>query len=101
MATDVGHGFAIPHARCPGLSRPLIVFGRPADGIVFTGKSPEPVRLIFLLFTSAERPSLQVFLLAQIASVARSEFVRERLCRAQSPQELVEIIAAADLADTG
>jgi mannitol/fructose-specific phosphotransferase system IIA component (Ntr-type) len=42
----------------------------------------EPVRLIFLLVTPAERPNLQVFFLGQLANVAQSELVRERLIRA-------------------
>ncbi len=101
MPTDVGHGVAIPHARCPGLSNPILVFGRPVEGIVFSEKSTEPIRLIFLLVTPAERPNLQVFFLAQLASVALSELVRERLARAETPQELIDIIAAADPAVTG
>ena len=101
MAPDVGHGVAIPHARCPGLANPLMVFGRPTEGIVFSAESAMPVQLIFLLVTPAERPNLQVFFLAQLASVALSELVRERLCRAESPQELIDIIAAADPAVTG
>jgi len=101
MATDVGHGVAIPHARCPGLANPLMVFGRPIEGIVFSAESAMPVQLIFLLVTPAERPNLQVFFLAQLASVALSELVRERLCRAETPQELIDIIAAADPAVTG
>lgn len=101
MSTDVGHGVAIPHARCPGLANPLMVFGRPVEGIVFSAESAMPVRLIFLLVTPAERPNVQVFFLAQLASVAQSELVRERLCRAETPQELIDIIAAADPAVTG
>jgi hypothetical protein len=31
MATDMGNGVAIPHARCPGLTRPLMVFGRSSE----------------------------------------------------------------------
>lgn len=78
-----------------------MVLGRSVEGIVFSEQAAEPARLIFLLVTPAERPNLQVFLLAQLACVARSEFIRERLCRAHSRQELVEIIAAADPAGTG
>jgi CPA2 family monovalent cation:H+ antiporter-2 len=101
ITTDVGHGVAIPHARCPGLARPLLVFGRSAEGILFDERSSEPARLIFLVVTPAERPNVQVFLLEQLASVARSQFVRERLIRAQSQQEVFDIIAAADPAATG
>lgn len=101
MSTDVGHGVAIPHARCPGLTRPLIVFGRAAEGITYKEGASEPVRLLFLVVTPAERPNTQVFLLEQLASVAHSDFVRERLLRAQSKEEVFEIIAAADPAVTG
>jgi mannitol/fructose-specific phosphotransferase system IIA component (Ntr-type)/predicted transcriptional regulator len=101
VATDMGQGVAIPHARCAGLARPLIVFGRSAEGIMFDEKSVEPVRLIFMVVTPADRPNVQVFLLEQLASVARSEFVRERLIRAQSQEEVLDIITAADPAVTG
>ena len=96
LPSDIGHGVAIPRARCPGLAKPLMVLGRSVDGIRFSAESAVPARLIFLVVTPVKRPQLQVFLLAQLACVVRSEFIRERLCRAQSRQELVEIIAAAD-----
>ncbi len=101
LATDVGHGVAIPHARCPGLRSPVLVFGRLKEGISFSPKSTEPVQLLFLLVTPSERPNLQVFLLGQIASIAHSEFVRERLIKARSAREVLEIIEAADPAVTG
>jgi len=101
VPTDLGKGVATPHARCPRLKHPILVFGRPAEGIVFNPRSNEPVRLIFFLVTPAEQPNLQVFCLAQLASLAMSEFVRERLGRAESPEEVIEIIAAADPAVTG
>ena len=96
MSTDIGQGIAIPVARCPGLARPLMVLGRSVEGILFSTRSTEPARLIFLLVTPAERPNVQVFLLAQLTRAVGSEFIRERICRAHSSQELIEIIAAAD-----
>ncbi len=101
MSTDVGNGVAIPHARCRGLARPLVVFGLAVEPIVFDARSAEPVRLIFLLITPAERPNLQVFFLAEIANLAQNDFLRERLCRVESPQELFDVIAAAERAATG
>ncbi|MBM4004741.1 MAG: DUF21 domain-containing protein [Planctomycetes bacterium] len=101
MPTDVGHGVAIPHARCPGIARSILVLGRSEQGIVFNERTGDLVRLIFLLVTPAERPQTQVFFLTQLARVAESEFVRERLARAGSAEEVVEIIAAADPAVTG
>ena len=78
-----------------------MVFGRSDEGILFSPTSTEPVRLIFLLITPADRPNLQVFFLAQLANVAKSEFVREKLRQAKSVEELLGIIDAADPAVTG
>ena len=101
LTTDVGFGVAIPHARCPKLVKPLLIFGRSDEGILFSPTSTEPVRLIFLLVTPADRPNLQVFFLAQLANVAKSAFVREKLCQAETPEGLLDIIEAADPAVTG
>ena len=101
ITTDVGLGVAIPHARCPRLAKPIMVFGRSDEGILFSSSATEPVRLIFLLVTPADRPNLQVFFLAQLANVAKSEFVREKLRQAKSAKELLDIIEAADPAVTG
>ncbi len=101
ITTDVGLGVAIPHARCPKLAKPILVFGRSDEGILFSPTATEPVRLIFLLVTPADRPNLQVFFLAQLANVAKSEFVREKLRQAVTPTELLNIIEAADPAVTG
>jgi mannitol/fructose-specific phosphotransferase system IIA component (Ntr-type) len=96
MSTDIGQGVAITVARCRSLERPLMVLGRSDEGILFSTHSAERARLIFLLATPAERPNVQVFLLAQLTRALESEFIRERLQRATSPQEVIEIIAAAD-----
>jgi mannitol/fructose-specific phosphotransferase system IIA component (Ntr-type)/voltage-gated potassium channel Kch len=93
MHTALGHGIAVPHARVPGLARSLVVFGRSADGVVFDPESPDLVHLIFLLVTPAEQPTLQVFLLAQVARVAGDPVTRERL-RTASPAEVEAIVAA-------
>lgn len=101
LTTDVGAGVAIPHARCPNLAKAIMVVGRSAEGIVFNKTTGDRVRLVFLLVTPAERPQIQVFFLSQLANVAASELVRERLGRAADVHEVIEIIEAADPAVTG
>lgn len=101
LPTDVGHGVAIPHARCPNLAKAIMVVGRSGSGIVFNKSTGERVRLVFLLVTPSERPQIQVFFLSQLANVAASELVRERLSRAADIHEVIDIIAAADPAVTG
>jgi CPA2 family monovalent cation:H+ antiporter-2 len=95
LSTDLGIGVAVPHARCPGLRAPLIAFGRSREGVLFSSESPEVVRLIFLLVTPAERPDTHLSLLANVAAVVRDAHVRERLLKADSPPEVLEILAQA------
>lgn len=98
VSTDVGFGVALPHARCPNLRAPLVVFGRSTEGIIFSARTSAPIQLVFLLVTPAEQPDLQVLLLGRIARVASDPAVRARLAQAQTAVEVIETIAEADSA---
>ncbi len=95
LPTSLGMGVAIPHARCPGLHVPLVVFGRSATGIAFDRRSSELVHLIFLLVTPAEQPNLQVLLLGQVAQIAGDPERRAKLRKAATAAEIREVLAAA------
>ncbi len=92
LSTDVGMGIAIPHARCPGLAQPVIVFGRARDGIQFQADSTNLVDLIFLLITPEETPQVQLTMLSQIASLVSKEDIREQLRAATSQVEIFDIV---------
>lgn len=94
LSTDVGLGVAIPHARCPDLDRPLVVFGRSEEGVVFDEQAAQAVHLIFLLVTPAEQPQMQVELLSEVARVAGDAEKRERLMRAMSAEMVSEVLAS-------
>jgi mannitol/fructose-specific phosphotransferase system IIA component (Ntr-type) len=93
LPTDLGVGVAIPHARCAGLTRPLVMFGRSSEGVVFDHQSAERVHLIFLLVTPAEQPSVQVELLSEVARLAGNLDKRQRLRDVASLEELWAILA--------
>jgi mannitol/fructose-specific phosphotransferase system IIA component (Ntr-type) len=93
LSTDVGLGVAIPHARCLGLSRPLLIFGRAAaPGIRFSAQSSEPVTLLFLLVTPLEKPELQVVLLGKLAGLAGNPEIRRRLMDAMAGEEVHQLL---------
>lgn len=93
MPTSVGFGVALPHARCPKLASPIVVFGRSFQGILFDPRSQERVHLIFLLITPTEEPDLQVLLLSQIAQVIGDPENRRRLGAALTGSEVHDILA--------
>lgn len=96
LPTCLGCGVAIPHARVPGLVRPLVVFGRSQDGVLFDPESDEIVRLVFLLVTPEDQPDVQVLLLSQLASLAGNSENRDKLERANSEPEIMEIFSTVN-----
>jgi len=92
FSTDIGMGVAIPHARCPGLIKPIIVFGRSQNGLLFNTQSPEPVRSVFLLVTPEEKPELQVIMLGKIARMMANPDVSRQLQEATSTIDLYDIL---------
>lgn len=99
--TDLGVGVAVPHARCPGLTAPLVVFGRSADGVVFDPHGSGLVHLIFLLVTPEGQANVQVPLLAQVARVAGDPDLRRRLRAVNTPAEVTEILASVPAGASG
>ncbi len=95
ISTDLGNGAAIPHVRTPQLAAPVLVFGRSADGVVYSLASPMRVHLLFLLVTPAEQPEAQLALLSQVASVCRDPQARDALLQAESIIDVAAIIERA------
>jgi mannitol/fructose-specific phosphotransferase system IIA component (Ntr-type) len=89
--TDIGLGVAIPHARCPGLPGPLVIFGRSREGVLYKGGSGEPVKLFFLLVTPLEQAEAQVILLSQLALFAGNADNRHALLQANSAEEVLTV----------
>ncbi len=95
MSTYLGSGLAIPHARIEGLEKPVLVFARSEEGVPVRGRE-EKAHFVFILLTPAGAPRAQVRLLARICGLVDSEYVAERLRRADTPAAVVEAIRAAE-----
>jgi len=95
MSTYLGNGLAIPHARLEGVEKPALLFARSDEGIPVKGRE-EKAHLIFILMTPAGLPRIQVRLLARICGLVSSDYVGDRLRRAETPAAVVEAIRAAE-----
>jgi tellurite resistance protein TerC len=93
MPTYLGKGLSVPHARIEGIDRPVLIFARSADGIPQVNTN-ERAELIFLLLTPVGTPRMQARLLADIAGLVDSDYVAERLRKADTPEEVIEAIRA-------
>lgn len=91
--TYLGRGLAVPHGRLDGIDRPILAFARSEEGVPVEGTN-ERAELLFLLLTPSSMPRAQTRLLADIAGLFRSDYVTERLRKAQSPEGVIEAIRA-------
>lgn len=91
MTTYLGQGIAIPHCRLPLLEKPVLIFARSENGIALPD-TDERAGLIFVLLTPEKMARIQPRLLADIAGLVESEYVTERLRKAQEPAEVIEAI---------
>ena len=62
--TALEGGFALPHARLAGLSRPYGAFARSVAGVDWSAPDGKPTHLVFVFATPAEQPGLHLKLLA-------------------------------------
>jgi len=95
MSTYLGNGLAIPHARLEGLDKPALLFARSDSGIPIKGRE-DKATFLFILLTASGSPRVQVRLLARICGLIDSEYVVERLRRADTHAAVVEAIRAAE-----
>ena len=95
MSTYLGNGLAIPHARLENIERPVLLFGRSDAGIPIKGRE-DKAHFLFILLTPSGSPRVQVRLLARICGLIDSEYVVERLRKAETHAAVVEAIRAAE-----
>lgn len=96
-STSIGEGVAIPHARnaVVGLvERPSIAYGRSRAGVRFGAVDGKPVHHFFLLCAPNVREHLQ--LLARLARLSNEPEVRAKLLAAESSEQVIATLHAAE-----
>jgi len=96
FASAVGRGVLVPHARLPGLNAPLIAVGRFAKAPALSAPDGVPVRLVFLILTPLETPTMQLKVLQRIASLITNETLRRKILRAKTDESLLTLLRTAD-----
>lgn len=79
--TVLGRGVAIPHARLQGFRGVAMVVGILEKPVQFNDGDDEPVRIVFLFVTGKDHPPLALKLLGNIARLAMSPELLDRLLK--------------------
>ncbi|HNW43980.1 MAG TPA: CNNM domain-containing protein [Elusimicrobiales bacterium] len=92
FSTALGHQTAFPHARLASLSKPLLAIGKSRDGIAFPAPDNQPVKVIFMILTPFNEPTMQLNILKQLSGLISNVTLRKRLFSATTPENLMDVI---------
>ncbi|HVU26059.1 MAG TPA: PTS sugar transporter subunit IIA [Opitutus sp.] len=92
--TSLGHGFAVPHARTDHVKQIVLAVGRSDAGVPFD--NGENVRMMFMLGTPKARPGDYLQVLSNLCRMLKDPANRDSFLTAATPEEFVQVIAAAE-----
>ncbi len=92
-STAFGRGIAIPHARVPGLKRPVAVFFRLENSVDFVAADGLPVDLVFGLLSPEQAGASHLQALAAISRMVRDEALHTALTEAEDQEALFALLA--------
>ncbi len=92
-STAIGEGVAIPHCKMKGVKNPIILLAISKKNVDFQSLDGKPSNIFFLVVSSPDNPSLNLQILAAIASLVRksSSFLK-KILNAESNSVILEII---------
>jgi len=92
-STAIGEGVAIPHCKMKGVKNPIVLLAISRKSIDFQSLDGNPSNIFFLVVSSPDNPSLNLQILAAIASLVRkSETLLKKILNAKNASTILEII---------
>ena len=93
QSTGLTDGIAVPHAKTTAVKSLKLAIGISPEGIDFDSMDHQPSKLFFLLLAAPNMSGPHVEALAEIAKLSRSKALCKALANADSPKEVVELLA--------
>ncbi len=96
MSTGVGNGVGIPHGKLPGAKNALLALGISQEGIDYEALDDQPVYIVVTIFANPDNPGQHIEILAEISRLFAVSDFGERLRKAKTPQEVIEVIKSEE-----
>lgn len=96
LSTAMGCGIAFPHCTSPQLTRPLFALGLSREGVDGDAPDNKAVNIFFVVISPEKDPDAHLEALASASKVFTNPAVRDSILAAETPQDVVEVIAAAE-----
>lgn len=91
-STGIGHGVALPHAKCAEVKEIVIACGVAPDGIDFDALDREPVYIFFLILAPRTAPGQHLKVMSILTRFLSREAARDQLMKAKSADEVYAIL---------
>lgn len=92
-STGVGHGVAMPHARCEEMDALGMAYGRKPAGLDWDASDGEPVRHVFLILAPPVHVSNQYLqVMGDVAGLVRDSAVRDQLDAVEDTDEFMALL---------
>lgn len=92
VGTRINSLLALPHARLPGVGRPMIAAGLSREGIVWGGATTSKAHLILLLLGDEAHPNELLAAMAMLARTFQADDVLSGILSATTPEELYQAL---------
>jgi len=92
LPTVLANGVAVPHCRCASIERPLCILVRCNKGLDMGAPDNLPTTVFFVLISALSDPGTHLILLSEVARLASDPEWVERLKKAGSKDEIIELL---------
>jgi len=92
LSTGLEEGIAYPHARSSGVEEVQMAFGIIPDGLSFDSRDETPAVFVPLMVSPKSGGTPHIYIMAEIVKRLEDANVRDALLKAESPEEVVEIL---------
>lgn len=100
-STGIGEGLAIPHGKCQSVREILMAVGLPKEPIEFDAIDGQPVRMVVLLASPANRIADHIQALGRISKAMADPTTRAKAYAARDAETLFELLVGVEMAKGG
>jgi fructose-specific phosphotransferase system IIA component len=92
MSTGMQHGVAIPHGKTDSVDRLVTALGLKRGGVDFGSMDGNPATIFIMTLSSVSRTGPHIQFLSEISQVLNDPERRDRLLKAQTAGEVMDIL---------
>ena len=91
-STGIGSGVAVPHCKMPGLDEVVLAVALMRKGVEFEAVDNQPVHLVFLVVSPAEKPAAHLQCLAAISRWVKADDHVSKILEIEDPPAILDLL---------